>query len=285
MGLEHEASRRVLITLLTDPHRSGRTIYFDPDVLSARLGGQAWDHLEAMIQLGERGLIRFHHAREVELLFRFMRARARLEHVAGLRDLEEVAAELRKVRILERVVGKDLEVIRDPRVSDHLDALRALSVQLGKLLKLLEGKKLVSREVYERVAASVLSETANVVQSTEQVLSSLRAALAELVEVMNVLVQERARISGLRDRLGFNLEELDLVLNSYLSGIEEFKRLLQQVDRLLRSAFPNWDDVIGSAQRVISEFAQKAPFVDAVLKQITAINVMLSSGIQTELGR
>lgn len=285
MGLEHEASRRVLITLLTDPHRSGRTIYFDPDVLSARLGGQAWDHLEAMIQLGERGLIRFHHAREVELLFRFMRARARLEHVAGLRDLEEVAAELRKVRILGRVVGKDLEVIRDPRVSDHLDALRALSVQLGKLLKLLEGKKLVSREVYERVAASVLSETANVVQSTEQVLSSLRAALAELVEVMNVLVQERARISGLRDRLGFNLEELDLVLNSYLSGIEEFKRLLQQVDRLLRSAFPNWDDVIGSAQRVISEFAQKAPFVDAVLKQITAINVMLSSGIQTELGR
>ncbi|MCS7127270.1 MAG: hypothetical protein NZ953_02610 [Thaumarchaeota archaeon] len=285
MSLEHEASRRILISLLTDPHRSGRTIYFDPDALSARLGGQAWDHLEAMIELGEKGLIKFHFTKEVELLFRFIRARARLEHVAGLKEVDEVADELRKAKILGRIVGRDLEVIRDQRVPDHLEALRALSVQLGKLLKLLEGKKLVSREVYEMVAASVLSQTANVVQSTEQVLSSLRTALAELVEVMNALIQERARILGLRDRLGFNLEELDLVSNSYLSGIEEFRRLLQQIDRLLRGAIPNWDEVIGSAQKMSSEFAQRAPFVDVVLKQMTSINEMLKAGIETELGR
>ncbi|MCS7094996.1 MAG: hypothetical protein NZ988_04220 [Thaumarchaeota archaeon] len=277
MGLEHESGRRILISILTDPHRSGKTIYFDPDALSARIGGQSWDHLEAVVSLSERGLVKFYFTREVELLFRFLVTKARSEHVLGLRDQDEIATELRKVVTLGKVLGKAFERSADPRVPDHIEVLRALSTQLGKLFKLLEGKKLVSKEVYERVAASVLSDTANVVQSTEGVLSSLRSALSDLVEVMNVLSQERSRTAELRDKLGLNLEELELILNSYSSGVNECRHLLQEADRLVRTAFPNWEEVIGSADRIRSEFAPKAPFVDAVLKQLTKINEMLAT--------
>ncbi|MCS7118369.1 MAG: hypothetical protein NZ957_06260 [Thaumarchaeota archaeon] len=274
-GYDQEYSRRILVNLLTDPHRSGKTIYFDPDSLSARLGGHAWDHLEAIVALSDVGLVKFYFTREVELLFRFLVTKVRMWHVLGIKDQDEIAFEMRKATTLGRAIGKEPVSRQDQRVPDHLEALKKLSTQLGKLLKLLDGKKLVSREVYEKVAASVLSDTVTCVQSTEAVLASLKAALTDLVEVMKVLVQERYRTAELRDKLGLNLEELDLILSSYSSGENDCRRLLQEADQLVRDAFPNWDDIMKSADRVRSEFAQKAPFLDMVLKQLTSINEML----------
>jgi hypothetical protein len=264
--------KKVLVTLITDPRRFGNSLYFNPDVLGFRLGTDPWTALEALVSLEDAGILKLHAPPEFGLLYQAELMKVRVANFLGLKGYNEIASDFKRVWLLGRVLKLEVPQHLGLHLTDHVHRLSALSTNLTKMLRLFESKSLVSKEVYMKVAASVMRETAVAAKEAKEILLELSELVRTTSQLIAKLRETRASIEETTAKLGIKLEENEILVKAYRAAENELLGLLALIKTKLLEVFPNWNQILASYDKLRSEFAVTGQDFIAALETMKSIN-------------
>jgi len=270
--VEPAETRKVLLTLVTDPRRFGSSLYFNPDVLGFRLGTDSWTALEALVSLEDAGILKLSAPPELELLYQVELTKVRVANFLELKGYQEITSDFKRVWLLGRVLKLESPQQLGLRLTDYSPRLSALSGNLTKMLKLFESKSLVSKEVYMRVASSVMRETASAARDAKEILSELSDLVRTISQLISRLREARSSIEETSAKLGIKLEENESLIRAYRESERELLELLGLVKSKLLESFPNWSAVLTSYDKLRSEFGATGQDFISALETMKSIN-------------
>ncbi len=270
--MDPSETKKVLVTLITDPRRFGNSLYFNPDVLGFRLGADPWTALEALISLEDAGILRLHAPPEFGLLYQAELTKVRIANFLGLKGYSEIASDFKRVWLLGRVLKLDVPQQLGLQLADHVQRLSALSTNLTKMLRLYESKSLVSKEVYLKVASSVMRETAVTAKEAKEILQEMSEIVRTTSQLIAKLRETRASIEETTAKLGIKLEENETLVKAYRAAENELIELLALMKTKLVEVFPNWSQILSSYDKLRSEFAMTGQDYIAALETMKSIN-------------
>ena len=270
--MEPSETKKVLVTLITDPRRFGNSLYFNPDVLGFRLGTDPWTALEALVSLEDAGILKLHAPPEFGLLYQAELMKVRVANFLGLKGYNEITSDFKRVWLLGRVLKLEVPQHLGLHLTDHAHKLSALSTNLTKMLRLFESKSLVSKEVYMKVAASVMRETAVTAKEAKEILLELSELVRTTSQLITKLRETRASIEETTAKLGIKLEENETLVKAYRAAENELLELLALIKTKLLEVFPNWNQILASYDKLRSEFAVTGQDFIAALETMKSIN-------------
>jgi len=263
---------KALWALLTDPRRFGRTLYFNPEVLEFRLGTDTWGALETLLGLEEAGLLKLSAPAEFTLLYDYELARIQATNFLGLKPYEELVNDFKRLWLMGRVLKFEPPRQLGVRIPDHAEKFKILNTHLNKLLKLMEAKALVSREVYNKVMQSACREAAASSKDVKELVKELNDIVAVTTRLLNRVREGRKNVEEISSKLGIRTEEHNDLVNTYNDAEQGLLYILMNVKTKVKELIQSWEQVIGNYNKMKAEFSIAGQDFFSVLDYIIQIN-------------
>lgn len=263
---------RVVWMLLTDPRRFGKVLYFNPEAFEFRLGIDVWDMLETFVGLEDAGLLKLTAPSDFLLFYDYELAKVRITNFLGLKPYDALLTEFKKVWLMGRVLKVEPPRQLGIRLPDYADKCKNFNTQLNKLFKLMETKALVSREVYNRVATSVVKETLDVAREVRELVNELNGLVAETVRILNRFKDGRKNIEETSSKLGVKFEENEELLEIYRNAEQDLLDTLLNIKARVTDLLPVWEQAAAAYDKMKAEFQMAGQEFFQVIETLRQVN-------------
>jgi hypothetical protein len=272
---------KLVWALLTDPRRFGNTLYFNGETLEYLIGTDAWSVLEMLVRLEDAGLLKLTAPSDFKLLYEYELVKIKTVNFLGLKPADALVNELNRIWLIGRILKVDPPRQLGLRLPDYSDKFKNFNTLLNKLLKLMEAKTLVSKEVYERVVAAVTKDTSASVKEIKDPIVELNNLVDEIVKILNKFKEKQKEIEETFSKLGVKTETIMLLEEAYKIAEYDLREILLNVKSSIVNLLPIWERLVMTYDMIRAEFPMVGQDFFNTIETLRQVNNSLTTIMHT----